>query len=96
MEIADEVKQVISKTLNIPAEQLKGETRLEDLGAQSLEVIEMVFSLEEKFDIAISVKPGAEGTVGVQVEGHSGDFAFTTIDDVVNAVKELVAAKGRK
>jgi acyl carrier protein len=81
VDVADEVKRVIAKALKIPAEQLTDETRLEDLGAESLDVIEMVFELEETFDITISLNPDPESRT------------FSTVGDVVRAVTALVEAK---
>lgn len=81
MDIAHDVKIVIAKALKIPIEQLTDETQLEDLGAESLDVIEMVFELEEKFDITISLSPDLERP------------SFSTVGDVSRAVKRLVDAK---
>jgi acyl carrier protein len=95
MDVAEEVKLVISKSLKIPIEQLTDETKLEDLGAESLNVIEMVFDLEEKFDITISIKPDTF-QVAAKAEGRSENSAFSTIGDVIRAVKELVGAKASR
>jgi acyl carrier protein len=86
MDIGHEVKIVISKSLKIPVEQLTDETKLEDLGAESLSVIEMVFDLEETFDISISIDPNAE----------SRSENFGTIGDISRAVKDLVDAKAAR
>ena len=96
MDIADEVKVVISKSLKIPVEQLTDETKLEDLGAESLNVIEMVFDLEEKFDITISIKPDTFRVVASKAEGRSENSGFSTIGDVIRAVKDLVDAKASR
>jgi acyl carrier protein len=94
MEILDQVREVIAKTLKIPAEQLTPETRLEEIGAESLDVIEIVFELEEKFGISIPFQANEGARLrpgGDQVE--SSKMEFTTIGDVANAVKTLVEAK---
>src|SRR6266849_683086 len=54
----DEVKRIIAKGLRLPIEQLTDDTRLEELGADSLDIIEIVYDLEEKFGISITIKPG--------------------------------------
>ena len=54
--IIDDVQTIIAESLKIPVERLKPETRLDELGAESLDVIEIVFALEEKYDIAIPFK----------------------------------------
>ena len=94
MEIIDEVRQVIAKTLKIPSDELTPETRLEDIGAESLDVIEIVFELEEKFGISIPFQANDGGRVrsdGAQIE--PSQMEFRTIGEVANAVKALVEAK---
>jgi acyl carrier protein len=94
MEVADEVKAVIAKELKLPAGELGDDTKLADLGAESLDVIEIVFQLEEKFNIDISVKMAADGATGGQADGNMSDFA--TVGDICRAVKALVDAKASK
>jgi acyl carrier protein len=94
MEIIDEVRQVIAKTLKMPVEQLTADTRLEDIGAESLDVIEIVFELEEKFGISIPFQANEGARMrpqGDKVEAAQMDFK--TIGDVAKAVKALVDAK---
>jgi acyl carrier protein len=59
--IIDDVRSIIAKSLNIPVEQLTPDKRLDELGAESLDVIEIVFALEEKYDIAIPLQ-GSDAT----------------------------------
>lgn len=55
MAILDEVKEVIVQQLNVEAAQVKPEAEfVKDLGADSLDVVELVMALEEKFDIEIT------------------------------------------
>jgi acyl carrier protein len=54
--IIDDVRSIIAKSLNIPVDQLTPDKRLDELGAESLDVIEIVFALEEKYDIAIPLQ----------------------------------------
>jgi len=50
----DEVKEVIVEQLNVSPEEVKPEAKfVEDLGADSLDVVEMIMALEEKFEIEI-------------------------------------------
>ena len=88
MEIVDEVRQIIAKTLKIPVDDLKPDSRLDDIGAESLDVIEIVFELEEKFGISIPFQANEAGKAG-----EPGKLPFATIADVAKAVKQLVDAK---
>lgn len=91
MDIADEIKQVISRSLEIPLEKLTDEATLEDLGVPSIQVIELVFDLEESFDIAISLDGAAPAAEGA--DGGPTKSLFRTVGDVVVGVKSLIAAK---
>jgi acyl carrier protein len=54
MAIFDEVKEIVMEQLNKSADEVKEDSRFtEDLGADSLDLVELVMALEEKFDIEI-------------------------------------------
>ena len=54
MAVADKVIELISKQLNRPAEEITLDKEIvKDLGADSLDVVEMLMSLEEEFEIAV-------------------------------------------
>ena len=54
MALIDEVKEVVVEQLNVNPEEVKEDSKfVEDLGADSLDVVELVMALEEKFDIEI-------------------------------------------
>jgi acyl carrier protein len=90
----DEVKRIIAAGLRVPIEQLTDETRLEDLGAESLDIIEIVYDIEEKFGIDVTIKSGESsllvkpGTAGAEAMVELG-----TIAEIARVVESLVAAK---
>jgi acyl carrier protein len=98
MEIIDEVKGIISKSLKVPVEQLTDDSTLEKLGAESIDVIEMVFQLEDRFNVDISVKAKERklmvGDAGAKNGDSPGDLGSMTIGQIANSVKSLVEAKG--
>jgi acyl carrier protein len=50
----EKVKEVVIEQLSVSADEIKPESRfVEDLGADSLDVVELVMALEEAFDIEI-------------------------------------------
>jgi len=54
MAIFDEVKEVVVEQLNVNPDEVTLEADfVEDLGADSLDVVELVMALEEKFEIEI-------------------------------------------
>jgi len=78
---------VAADVISVIAGKLRGERpiklsdKLEELGLQSLDAVEMIFELEEKFDITIPYNANDSRT------------EFDTVGDVVDAVKGLVEAK---
>ena len=50
--VIDEVRRIIARELKVPLEHLTPDTALPDLGVESLDLIEIIFALEEKFDIS--------------------------------------------
>ena len=54
-ETAERVKSIIVEQLGVPAEDVtEGASFIEDLGADSLDIVELVMALEEEYDIEIS------------------------------------------
>jgi len=50
----EKVKKLVSTQLNISIDKVKNDSKLiEDLGADSLDIVEMLMSLEEEFGISI-------------------------------------------
>lgn len=72
MSLFEEIQEIICEQLKAKPEEVKLETSfVEDLGADSLDLIELVMALEEKYDIEISDE-NAEG--------------MNTVDDVIRYV----------
>ena len=65
MAILDDVKEVVVEQLDCDPAEVKEDSKfIEDLGADSLDVVELVMALEEKFDIEIPDED-AEGILTV-------------------------------
>jgi len=90
----DEVKRIIAKGLRLPIEQLTDDTRLEELGADSLDIIEIVYDLEEKFGISITIKPGESSLLlKPETPGTESMVELGTVADIARVVQSLVEAK---
>lgn len=94
--IIDDVRSIIAKSLNIAVERLTQQTRLDELGAESLDVIEIVFGLEEKFDITIPLKAEDASRLATADKAGGQEMPFSTVGDVAEIVEKLVAAKTAK
>lgn len=91
--ITDEVRQIVSQHLKIPLDRLTPDTALQDLGVESLDLIEMVFALEERFDISIPFNANEVAAAGNGTFPSVGLGKLETIEQISLAVKERVAAK---
>jgi acyl carrier protein len=50
---SQKIVEVIAEKLNMPKENIKLEASFQDLGADSLDIVEMIMSFEETFGIEI-------------------------------------------
>jgi acyl carrier protein len=91
--ITDEVGQIVSRELKIPLERLTPDTPLQDLGVESLDLIELIFALEDKFDISIPYNANVGTTAGKAGPANAGTGKLTTIAQISAAVKGLLDAK---
>jgi len=76
--VTEEVLDVIAETQRIPREKVTAEARFEELGMDSMDAVNILFALEDKFDITI---PDEEAK------------KIRSIRDVVEGVQTLVNAK---
>ena len=54
MEIAEKVKEIISQQLDVDTDNIKDDASfIDDLGADSLAIVELVLAFEEQFEIDI-------------------------------------------
>ena len=83
-DIQDKIFDIIADKGNVDRDKIKPESTLEDLELESLDVVEIIFELEEQFDIEIPFNANEDTTTGATYE---------SVQDVVAAVAELVKAK---
>lgn len=53
-EVADKVNKIIVEQLGVSADEVKPESTFEELGADSLDLTELIMAMEEEFDIEIA------------------------------------------
>ena len=76
MTLFNKIREIVSKQLNVDESEIKPESKLtDDLGADSVDLAELIFIMEEKFDIEISDKDTKD---------------IVTVDDAVKAVEERI------
>jgi acyl carrier protein len=72
---------IIAKRLPPARQNLALEDRLDELGIDSIDAVEMVFDLEEKFDIEIPYN------------ANDGQPALQTVGEIIDAITGLVGGK---
>ncbi len=74
MSVAEQVKELIAKQLNKPVNEITEDKEVvKDLGADSLDVVEMLMNLEEESGITIS----EEDAVNIK-----------TVGDIINLIEK--------
>ncbi len=91
--ITEAVRQIISKELKIPLERLTPDTALQEFNIESLDFIEIIFKLEEKFDISIPYNANEAAAAGNGEPASGAPGKLETIEQIAAAVKGLVDAK---
>jgi len=80
-DITADVIALIQKKLPAENQALERSDRLKDLGIDSLSVVELIFELEEKFNIQIPYN------------ANDSQPEFETVGEVVDAIKNFVDKK---
>lgn len=74
----EKLKQVISEVLNVDPEEITLETTFtDDLGADSLDVFQIIMGIEEEFDIEIPAEKAEK---------------ITTVEEAVELIKSASAS----
>lgn len=73
--VFDKVKSIIVDKLGISESEVKMETTFEDLGADSLDIVELIMAIEEEYDIQVSDEEAEKAQ---------------SVGDVVNYINTLV------
>ena len=71
MSVEEQVKKIIMEQLGVTAEEVKPEASfVEDLGADSLDLTELIMAMEEAFDVEIPEDPEGQGRQLLRAEPH--------------------------
>lgn len=77
-----DIYEIVAKQAKVEPSNLTPETLLSDLDLQSIDVVELVFAIEEKFDIQVPYSPSDQDAAGI---------SFKSVGELTNAVAKLVA-----
>jgi len=79
---ADNIIEMITERISPTSDPLQLSEPLDKLGLDSMQVVELIFDIEEKFDINLPVNANM-------------DIESKTVGDLIQAVEKLVAAKAK-
>ena len=80
--VESDIFEIIAEKAAVESEKVVIDAKLEDLEIESLDIVEIVFAIEEKFD------------VHVPFNANDQELAFETVSDVVRAVEALIEEAG--
>ncbi len=80
MNVLEDVKQIIANYMRLPQEDLSAGTRLQDIGVQSIDILELVFAFEKKFGVDLPFNLN-----------ENDQNWFATIADIANAIQSVKA-----
>ncbi|MCW5774005.1 MAG: acyl carrier protein [Rhodospirillaceae bacterium] len=78
-DIQNKIFDIVAKEARLDRASLTLDTKLEDLKIESLDMVQILFGIEDAFD--------------VYVPQDDQSFKLATLRDVVDGVKKLIAAK---
>ena len=83
-DVAAQVVAIIARQARLTPDQVALQASPQALGLDSLGLVEVIFAIEEAFDIAVPFNANEPGAAG---------FDISSVGSVIAAVEALVAAK---
>tara|TARA_B100000989_G_C19482174_1_gene445668 strand:- start:676 stop:927 length:252 start_codon:yes stop_codon:yes gene_type:complete len=76
--IEEDIYDIIADKADVKRVKLVRDARLDDLEIESLDIVEIIFAIEEKFDIQIPYN------------ANDAEMEFETVGQVVDAVQKVI------
>lgn len=83
--VGEKVKEIIAEQAMMDAADVKDDATLDDLGLDSLALVEVVFGIEEAFDVSVPYNAN---------DPSESEFDLSSVQAVITAVEGLVESKG--
>jgi acyl carrier protein len=75
----ERLQTILTTKFSVPAEKVQGDAALDTLGLDSLDLIEVLFEVEEEFDIRVPQEGGSA-------------LRTATVQDIVDSIDRALAA----
>lgn len=82
--VKDKIVEIIAEQALLDVKDVSMDQSLEDLGIDSLGLVEAIFAIEEAFDIQVPFNAN---------EPETSDFDISSVSAIVAAVQDLVSAQ---
>ncbi|MCM2562202.1 acyl carrier protein [Lutimaribacter sp. EGI FJ00015] len=82
MNVKDKVIEIIAEQAVLEPSDVTMDSTLEDLGIDSLGLVESIFAIEEAFDISVPFNAN---------EPEKSDFDISSVRQIVQGIEKLVA-----
>lgn len=82
MSVKDKVIEIIAEQAVLEPEDVSLDNTLEDLGIDSLGLVESIFAIEEEFDIQIPFNAN---------EPNDSDFDISNVQSIIDGIEALIA-----
>lgn len=82
MSVADTVKRIIAEQAMLDPSDVSDKSTLEDLGLDSLGLVECIFAIEEEYDVQVPFNAN---------EPEKSDFDISSVATITAAVEGLIA-----
>lgn len=82
MSVATKIREIIAEQAMLDVEDVQPQSTLEDLGIDSLGLVESIFAIEEAFDIQVPFNAN---------EPDQSDFDISSVQAIITAVEGLIA-----
>ncbi|QRZ12233.1 acyl carrier protein [Paracoccus methylovorus] len=83
-EVSDRIIQIIAEQAMLDPSELKLDMSPQEIGIDSLGLVESIFAIEEAFDISVPFNAN---------EPEKSDFDISSLGAIVGAVEKLIAEK---
>lgn len=80
--VKDRVVEIIAEQAVLDPSDIKMDQSLEDLGIDSMALVEAIFSIEESFDVQVPFNAN---------DPEQSDFDISSVAAIVSAVEKLIA-----
>jgi acyl carrier protein len=85
--IESDIFDIVATQAKVDRATLKRDSKLSELDLQSIDIIELIFAIEDKFDISVPYNAADLNSAGI---------AFENVGDLIDAVERLTVEQGKQ